>query len=228
MEWSLTSPGVSQAFKPIGREHWGLYIVCSFELGPSLSGRNPSTALRDAWKTLRQEFPALAVNPDALTKKTYAVPSSVSVDEWANETFFVESSADPDDVVASYPSRDTPSLYFFPTRSQILFLCSHWRIDGLGTCMLLERFFTILAQGQPAPNSWTDGIQSISPSLEDAAGAPRTENPELVEFAQGYIEDHHRNAVHAGGLPYAGDTTTPPGRASYSAITFDPQAQQRW
>ncbi|KAI2621283.1 hypothetical protein GGR54DRAFT_96454 [Hypoxylon sp. NC1633] len=237
MSWSELSPGVfskeldgvekiyryiSQTFKPLGREHWGLYCVCTFELGSPFSPRDPTTALRDAWKALRHEFPSLAIRPDGLTNKKYTLPDASSVEEWVKETFIVDRTTRPEDIVASYPARDTPSLYFFPESSQILFLASHWRVDGLGTCMILERFFSLLAAATPPLplESWTNDLHKISPSLEDALEMPTTDTPEVHELARKQIEAHHKNAVHAGGLPYRGDATTPPGHPSDTGITL--------
>ncbi|KAI0161028.1 hypothetical protein GGR52DRAFT_156878 [Hypoxylon sp. FL1284] len=240
MTWTEVSPEVystelggvekiyrfmSNIFKPTGREHWGLYCSCTLELGPSLSQRDPATALRDAWKALRQEFPALAIVPDGLTKKTYILPNASRVEKWAGETFIVERNTDPDAVLASYPARDHPSMYYFPKSSQVLFLASHWRIDGLGTCMIMDRFFAILTASTPSPaaDSWTNDLEKVSPRLEDALGAPTEETPEIHELAQKQIADHHKNAVHAGGIPYLGDATTPPGSPAHTFVNFDAQ-----
>ncbi|KAI1379521.1 hypothetical protein F4677DRAFT_335278 [Hypoxylon crocopeplum] len=238
MTWSEVSPGVfskeldgvekiyrhiSELFKPLGREHWGLYFVCDIELGAHLSSKDLTTALRDAWKALRYEFPALSFRPDGLTKKTYVLPDASSVEEWADETFFVDRSTDPDGILASYPARDTPSMHFFPESSQVLFLCSHWRIDGIGTCILMEHFFSLLTAATPSPvlKSRINDLHKISPSLEDALGAPTAETPEIQALAQKKIAEHHKNVVHAGGLPYRGDATTRPGCPTRTAITFN-------
>ncbi|KAI1386657.1 uncharacterized protein F4822DRAFT_323318 [Hypoxylon trugodes] len=238
MDWTEVSPGVyskelcgvekiyrniSQLFKPVGREHWGLYCVCDFELGPSLSGKDPAAVLRDAWKALRYDFPALAVAPDGLTKKTYILPNQSSVEKWADETFIVDPISSSDDILASYPPRDTPTIHYLPELSQVVFLCSHWRIDGLGTCMIMDRFFTILAKatGAPTSKSWANDLHKISPNLEEALGVPATETPEVQALAREHIKEHHKNAVHAGGLPYLGDAKTPPGRPAATATTFN-------
>ncbi len=239
MSWTETSSGsftkdfdgveriyrhISQAFKPFGREHWGLYCACTFQPSQSLLDRGLETALRDSWVALRHAFPGLAVVPDGTTKKKYAVPDVSRVEKWTNETFFVEWNTDPDGILASYPLNDLPNLLFFPKSTQILFLASHWRIDGIGTCMLLDRFFSLLANQTPAPGpeSWGADFDKISPSMEDAVGAPAIadSDPELETFAREYIEDHHRNAVHAGGLSFRGDATTLPGRPARTAVVL--------
>ncbi|RYP08090.1 hypothetical protein DL765_008910 [Monosporascus sp. GIB2] len=216
---------ISQAFKSTGREHWGLYCVCTLETEGSFQGRHLESALREAWKSLGHFFPGLAVIPDGISKKKHAVADASGLEAWASETFIVEKETDPDGILASYPLKDLPSMHFVPQSSQIVFLASHWRIDGIGTIMLLDRFFSFLANGSPTPTceTWTRNLDRISPSLEDAVGAldNAERDPELEAFARNYIDDHHRNAVHSGGLPYRGDETTPPGQAARTAMIIN-------
>ncbi|KAI6091241.1 hypothetical protein F4821DRAFT_198822 [Hypoxylon rubiginosum] len=237
MSWTETSPGVystelggvekvyrfiSHMFKPTGREHYGIYCACTLDFGSSFARRDKATAVRDAWKVLRQEFPALAIVPDGLTKKTYVLPDASKVEKWADETFIVDFT-DPDAVLASYPARDHPSMHFFPESNQVLFLASHWRIDGIGVCIIMERLFSILAASTPPPaaDSWKNDLHRVSPRLEDALDAPTEETPEIHALAQKQIAEHHKNAIHAGGIPYLGDATTPPGSPVRTHIKFN-------
>ncbi|AEO68600.1 uncharacterized protein THITE_2145717 [Thermothielavioides terrestris NRRL 8126] len=255
MEWVETGPGkfrkelggvekvyrrISTAFAPLGREHWLLYCACTLEFPEHTQGSSTAVdaVLRGAWIALRHEFPALGVLPDGLTAKTYQVPTAQSIEEWADETFVLAAAdQDPDAVLAACPARDVPRMYFFPSTQQVLLLISHWRVDGLGACMLMDRFLALAAAGgdttpPPSLSSATSGacgegvpdVQRISPTLEDALGAPPDtgdDDPDAEAFARDYISAHHRTAVHAGGLPYAGDAKTPPGASARSQITLD-------
>ncbi|KAJ2984005.1 hypothetical protein NUW58_g6152 [Xylaria curta] len=239
MDWSETSPGVfekefggaekvynhiSKSFKALGREQWGLYCVCTVEVGQSLA-QDIEASLQTSWLALRQKFPSLSVVPDGLGKR-FNVTHALTDDDWITKTFFVEHDTGPDDILASYPLRDLPSLYFFPNLSQIMVLASHWRIDGIGICMLIDCFFTLLETGvsRSLAEPCHADLNRISPSMEDALGALATHelNPELEAFARKYIEDHHRNAVHNGGLPYHGDATSPPGNPARTGVSFTP------
>jgi hypothetical protein len=219
---------ISRAFAPLGREHWLLYCVCTLELlGQAQDDVLLGAALRKAWIALRREFPGLAVLPDGVTAKTYQPPTVPSLERWADETFVVAAAdLDPDDVVGACQGRDMPCLYFFPSTQQVLLLVSHWRVDGLGACMLMNRFLSLVAAGSHIPplptgdNPMSD-LERISPTLEDALGSPETDDPGIEAFARGYIAAHHRTAVHAGGLPYAGDATTSPGPTARSQITLN-------
>ncbi|KAI1314102.1 hypothetical protein F5Y03DRAFT_336164 [Xylaria venustula] len=239
MDWNETSPGIferefggaekvyshiSRSFKVLGREHWGLYCVCTVEVSQSLA-KDIEDTLRTSWLALRQKFPSLAVVPSNAGKR-FDVTNATTSEDWIAKTFFVKHDADPDDILASYPLRDLPSIYFFPTLSQIMILSSHWRIDGIGMCMLINCFFELVATGvsatvsEPCPAD----LNRVSPSMEDALGALAiTElGPELEAFARKYIEDHHRKAVQNGGLPYRGDATSPPGNPARTAVSFTP------
>lgn len=243
MEWTQREPGkfvqdfggvekiyrhISQIFKPTGREHWGLYCVCTLDCSLLLSTTATTsieTALRNSWTALRHEFPRLAVVPEGDTTKSYEVPTTESIQQWVKETFFSEKTSTPDDILAAYPLKDTPTLYFFPASMQILLLSSHWRVDALGLCMLLDRFFDLLAAATslmpPAvPHASTSSLQRISLPIEDAFGAPSIEHcaadPEIEEFARQYIQHHHKAAVNAGGLPFK--RASVPGQPARTAI----------
>ncbi|KAL2015578.1 hypothetical protein VTK56DRAFT_5211 [Thermocarpiscus australiensis] len=242
MNWVETNPGIfrkelgfveqvyrriSRAFAPLGREHWLLYCDCKLELLGRARDDVLGATLRNAWIALRHEFPGLAVLPDGLTAKTYQLPTAPSVERWADETFVVAAAGlEPDAVLGACQARDVPCMYFFPATQQVLLLVSHWRVDGLGACMLMDRFLALVAAGSsriPAPLPAGDpmsDLERISPTLEDALGAPETDDPDVEAFARDYIAAHHRTAVHAGGLPYAGDAATGPGPTARSHITL--------
>lgn len=241
MDWSEESPGVfvkefggaeriyrhlGQAYKSSGREHWGIYCVCTFETGSSFQGRHLESALRHAWKSLAHCFPGLTVVPHGSAKKKYTTLDASVLEEWTRATFIVETDTDLDGILDAYPLKDLPSMHFIPGSSQIVFLSSHWRIDGIGTVMLLDKFFSLLVSGSPVPcyGQANESLERISPSLEDAVGAPPKSalSPSLEAFAREYIDDHHRNAVNSGGLPYHGDETAPPGKPTQTSVTISP------
>lgn len=238
MDWTESAPGVftkefsglekiyrkmSTAFSHLEREHWGIHCVCRFRPGPSFQNRDTVSALREAWKNLMLEFPGLSVVPDGLTRKIFVVPDAQAVDKWADQTFFVKPAGNADDIIANSIPRDLPSLYYLPSSSEIVFLSQHWRTDAIGTCMLLDRLFSILAQPPQVPGSShheRPKTEKISPSLEDAAGSTSNEDPELQEFARQYIDNFHRKAVNTGGLRYKGDSTTLPSSTSHQDLVF--------
>nr|QGA67225.1 acyltransferase [Monascus purpureus] len=238
MTWRQTEPGIFvkdfdraekvyykifTSFKPLNREHWGIYAICTVNFGPSLN-TDRVAILRSAWKALRITFPGLSLVPINVAK-LYKVSDAQSVEEWAGQTFFVDAEKTPEEVIASAKPRDLPSLYYLPASSSVVFLSSHWRIDALGTCMLLDRFFSILEQpslveATPAP----DERGKISPSLEDAAGSPRTSTEEMEKFAGEYIANFHKKAVQTSGFPFKGGPNTLPSNPAQEAVMFSPSS----
>lgn len=233
MAWIETSPGqlrqdfsgvekiyrkMSTAFGHIGKEHWGIHCVCHFRLGQSLGKRDAGTALREAWKALMFEYPGLSVVPDGLTK-VFIIPDGPAADRWVNQTFFVETTENAKTVIANSTREDLPRLFYLPSSSEIIFLSQHWRIDAIGTCMLLDRLFTIMAQPQDPALLWRRPVvEDISPCLEDAAGAPQNVSPELQNYAREYIDNFHKKAVNSGGLPFEGDAATLPADSSHQDL----------
>ena len=235
MAWAETAPGafrkdfsgveniyrkMSTAFSHIGKEHWGIHCVCRFHLGSSFGINNPEIALRQAWKALMLEYPGLSVVPDNLTK-VFVVPNDESAERWISQTFCVDSTRNADAIIAGSKPRDLPSLYYLPHTSEIVFLSQHWRTDAIGTCMLLDRLFSIVAQLRDlASSQGRPGLEKISPSLEDAAGAAEEGTPELQNFAREYIDNFHKKAINSGGLPYRGEAATPPAELTHQELTL--------
>ncbi|KAA6409145.1 MAG: hypothetical protein FRX48_06698 [Lasallia pustulata] len=235
MGWTESIPGVfrkgfggaeeiyykmSTAFGHVEREHWGIHCVCCFRPGPSFPKCDTISALREAWKALMMEFPGLSVIPDGLTK-VFVVPDEQAANNWVDQTFFVEHVENADTVIANSKLRDLPSLYYFPSSSEIAFLNQHWRTDAIGTCMLLDRFFSILIQPQNLDSPLKrPELGKISPSLENAAGSPENGTPELKEFAQAYIDNFHKKALNIGSLLYKGDPATLPASTSHQEVSL--------
>ncbi|KAF6222866.1 hypothetical protein HO133_000917 [Letharia lupina] len=239
MAWTADTPGtfrkelgglekiyrfMSTAFKHTGQEHWGLYTVCAVDFGPIL--HSPAKALRDAWKALRFEFPALALTLDGYDA-VYTLPTADIVEEWAQKTFIVEQNQQPDEIIVDYPLRDLPALYYLPATSEVLFLASHWRVDAAGCCLLLDRLFALVVQ-QPdiASLQWGPDLHKISPSLEDAAGSPEATSPEIEDMAQRVTSNFEQKAIRSIGLSYKGDRTTPPARPANRSIVLTPESSE--
>ncbi|KAF6804796.1 hypothetical protein CSOJ01_09949 [Colletotrichum sojae] len=187
--------GASLGFKHLGKEQWQIYCLCTLRVK---AGGDISAALSKAWLQLGLEFPNLTVRPDGMIK-VYRELRDADADGlggWLAETFFhMKKTSLVDDVIkeARGPD-DLPRLHHFPGTSQVLFICSHWRVDAIGTCMLLDRLFSLLAGHEPRPS-----VHDLSPCLEDACGAVPMESctAEMAQYARDAIAKHHADAVHA-------------------------------
>ncbi|KAF6809390.1 hypothetical protein CPLU01_15515 [Colletotrichum plurivorum] len=209
--------GASLGFKHLGKEQWQIYCLCTLRVK---AAGDISAALSKAWLQLGLEYPNLTVRPDGMTK-VYRQLRDTDLDGlggWLAETFFhVENTSLVDDVIkeARGPD-DLPRLHHFPGTSQVLFICSHWRVDAIGTCMLLDRLFSLLAGHEPRPS-----VHDLSPCLEDACGAVPMESctAEMAQYARDAIAKHHADAVHGIGLPHLGNwATSPAGCRSESLV----------
>lgn len=219
---------MSRAFEPLEKEHWAVHCVCSISYKPSTAGDRSLEAikaLRNAWKRLAVEYPGLTVRPLESTKHYLPLNEAV-LEDWACETFVVDDEACADDIIAKAKPRKLPSLHYLPQYSKIVLLSQHWRTDALGCCLLLNRFFELLGSGDAeylAPKA----ISSLSPSLEIAAGASSEEDAEIQAYAREYIDAFHAKSVNAGGLPFEGDATRPPGRTKHHDLTFSADHTER-
>lgn len=227
---------ISLSFSHIAREHWRIHCICDIKIiEPSLkiacAKIDIASLLQHAWINLGMEFPGLTVVPEGVTSKLFHVLEPERIKEWTDETFFVETTHTADEIIANSEPRSLPSLYWLPSSSQIVFLSSHWRIDGIGCCMLLNRLFALAAAAaDPSSNGSVEygkckqQLARISPALEDAAGCPpEMTGPaadKLKDYATKYIDDFHQKAIHSGGLPYQGDSTTAPRNTAHQDLTL--------
>jgi NRPS condensation-like uncharacterized protein len=210
---------MSGAFSHIDKEHWGIHCVCSIKHDAS-AGTDTHTAIEDAWMHLMVEYPGLGMVPVGLGKR-YPRLDEASITSWAQKTFFTTSHLSADDVVAAAGIRDLPSLHYLPASSELVLLIQHWRTDGLGACMLLDRLFEIMVKASTSPGVMEQLEQRMpSPSLESAAGASESDDADLKAYAREYIDNFHKKAVNAGGLPFRGDAHTPPSRPTHCNVEF--------
>ena len=184
---------MSRAFSHLDKEHWGIYCICSIYYNAT-TGTDISAALRNAWMRLVVEYPGLSMVPVEL-RKHYWPLDETSIHSWAQNTFFVTSDLNAGDVVAEAKPRDLPSLYYLPKSSELVLLIQHWRADGLGACMLLNRLFEILEASKTPSNLGDQSEHNLpSPNLESAAGASKADDPEIQMYARNYIENFHKSA----------------------------------
>jgi NRPS condensation-like uncharacterized protein len=210
---------MSRAFSHVNKEHWGIHCVCSINYDET-TGTVICTTIKNAWMQLMVEYPGLGMIPVGLRKR-YPQQDEASKLSWTQKTFFLNSHLSADDVVATAGIRDLPSLHYLPASSEIVLLIQHWRTDGLGACMLLDRLFEIMADAGIYSNAMEQLEQRMpSPSLESAAGASASDDADLEAYAREYIDNFHKKAVNAAGLPFRGDAQTPPSRTTHNDVEF--------
>ena len=137
---------ISQIFLRVGNEHGSVNAACKICLQTSALKAPLETLFRDAWKAPRFDFPTLSVVAEGSKKK--CLPATAErVQHWIEETFSVNNVLSAKEIVPTLHSQKLPCLIFLPLSSEIIFHCSHWRIDALGTCLVLDQLFELVSQG---------------------------------------------------------------------------------
>ncbi|EAQ83614.1 predicted protein [Chaetomium globosum CBS 148.51] len=225
---------MSQAFKRHYREHGSVYAICRVRTS---SGPGPllGEQLMQAWTRLRFDFPGLAVFEDG-GKKTYLEATAANVKSWINDTFWVDDEADAARHVATgLHLRKLPCLVFVSRSSEVLFHCSHWRIDALGTCVVLDRLFSILAQltegtvpGALESICWELEREHLPVSLEDAYGSAKEPTPKTEAKAEEIRQRNFITAYPTAGLPYQGDKSDLPRASRCQTVTFSKDQSEQF
>ena len=202
--------GMSQAFKSAGLEHGSVYVVCTISLKDSNVFESLETLLRNAWKALRYEFPNLSVVAEH-SKKKYLAAQPLCVEKWAMETFSVNTISTAADLVPTLHLKKLPCLIFLPQASEVIFHSSHWRIDALGACMVMNRLFDLVSQSTAdSIPCWDLEYKNLTPSLEDAVAAPKSSSSAMEAMAEKIRKRNFETSYPSAGLPYCGDMTTQP------------------
>ena len=215
---------MSQAFIRVGKEHGAVNAVCKIGVQTSALQAPLETLFRDAWKALRFDFPALSVAAED-SKKKYLAATAERVEYWVEETFSVNTVLSAEDIVPTLHLKRLPCLIFLPPSSEVIFHCSHWRIDALGTCMVLDQLFDLVAQGTTAYSPQLDlEYQNLSPSLEDAFGSPRICSPAMEAMAETIRRRNFETSYPSTGLPFNGDMTAEPALSRPQTMEFTAEA----
>lgn len=239
MVWTQQKPGLwvddldgaekvfynlSQAFRGLGKEHAAVYCVCKIHF-PDTSPAARESLVHHAWEALRIEHPSLGVVVEE-SQKRYTTASPASMEDWVSETFSV-TELPADAVIPTLHLKRLPCLIFLPLSSEIIFYCSHWRIDALGTCMLMDRLLDLMSQGLEDPPSYDLEYERLTPSLEDAFGAPESPTPAMEAVAKTIRRRNFETAYPSAGLPYVGERSTLPASSRSYAVELSAEATER-
>ena len=201
---------MSQAFAPFGKEHGSVYSVCKLRASSSTSVVPLEISIRDAWEALRFEFPALSVVVEG-SRKQYLAATAERRADWMEETFSVITTLSANEILPTLHLNRLPRLIFLPRSSEIIFHCSHWRIDALGACMILDRLLDLVSEGvSGSSRDWDHEYRNLSPSLEDAFGSPQICSPAMEAMAETIRRRNFETSYPSTGLSFEGDMITAP------------------
>lgn len=165
------------------REHWMVSTVAK------LSFDKPAVDvvfnLSHAWKAMRYDHPDLAVIFSG-RKRIYQAPRPIEVEQWLAETFIVLPDVDSGDMLAKAHPNHLPLLYYLPKTSEVVFVASHSRIDGIGTLQFMHNFCTSLAN--PRPIAFGDEGQNLAPDFYDTLQlSTKDVTPESDKAADSFV-----------------------------------------
>ena len=232
MPWKETSSGryersfnslercyrtISAAGAALNRDHYAITAVARLRLGPSIG--DSAKALRQAWRTLRYDFPLIAAYGQGDTY-IYEVPSTSALDSWLKETFIIEPpTSSTTGMYGEAVPTELARMHYFPHTSEVLFSSSHWRIDGIGSLHLLNHFLHLLAY--PGSFQFGDEGKNLLIGLDEATGAVSEATPEMEEAATELLMKYVNN-LPTIGLPASLDRV--PCGSGRCGISFTPQA----
>ncbi|KAL2221123.1 hypothetical protein M432DRAFT_257711 [Thermoascus aurantiacus ATCC 26904] len=207
MSWKEVSPGrferpLDDAEKLIlvvgpnlaNREY--LYLNAAARLTVNLPPEEIASALREAWKITRHDYPFIATwrSGDTIV---YETPDPVALDAWLSKTFVITTEhATASDLIANLHPDPLATLYYLPHTSEIVLRCAHWRIDGVGLMYCLDRILQALAE--PREVQFGNEHVRLSPSLEKAFPASVVTTPETERTAEAQFRELKMNGPSLG------------------------------
>ena len=206
----------------LGREHWAINSIASFNTLGSLQNEDLSTLFLNSWKILRFHHPSIAVQVANDISLVYNVPDAAALHQWATETFQVIENKTADELIPNIKPSSSATLTYLPASNEILGHTAHWRTDGVGVLLLIDLFFEVATSPTlPDPNTlmWGQETARLAPAIEDAADIPIAPTDAIKTLSQQYVETFYR-AAGAVGIPYKGEVI--PGGTRSSRLVFNP------
>ncbi|KAL3492120.1 hypothetical protein BJX62DRAFT_250868 [Aspergillus germanicus] len=192
MEVYLVETGRASTELYNGRQQHNIFSKIRVEI----SVPDVESALRQAWKQLRYEQPAIASTLDG-DRKVYETADEAGIDEWIKSTFVVFDVTDTDSLMST-PIRQA-TLYYLRASSELVLRAHHWTIDGVGTIMFWHCFIEALVS--PHTNiSFGDEYVRLSAPHDEALGYTGSPTPQQVEKASSMITGYLQN-MPGIGLP---------------------------
>ncbi|KAJ5476092.1 hypothetical protein N7475_001821 [Penicillium sp. IBT 31633x] len=230
---------VSDPGHSLGREHWAVNYTATINPFGAFAALSASpdllpTLIRYSWLHLRFQHPSLAAHPDSNSNVVYTVPDSAdAINEWASQTFTVESDAQSvNEVITTIAPAVDAQLYYVPKSSELLLHTAHWRMDGVGGLFLLGQLVdlmvshadTLLSGKLPDPFDsfhWGSEVARLAPPVEEAGNMPLAATDKQKAVAHGAVGTF---ALAAGalGVPYTGDASSVPSGTQAAELRFSP------
>ncbi|KAJ6024643.1 hypothetical protein N7540_005440 [Penicillium herquei] len=212
--------------EPINREHWMFMITTKIGFPPEIG--DIVHQLRNAWKALRFRHPDIALEVHSGEKRYSAIYDELSLEEWCDESFKVETECSSADDFFTEHRRSAPhanaTIHWIPATSEFALVSSHILWDGRGAMLMLHEFLSILEN--PIIPTIFDGSEAknLVPSLDTVIGMPDKPKPEWErgadELLQQYIDSQPTIGLLPPGDPKAKEL---PAEMKRLEIVFSPE-----
>ena len=237
MPWSEVAPGklqravgenetfiklIGDQGHPLGREHWAINSIASFNATSSLEEEDLPSLFLKAWKALRFDHPSIAAYAADGNILEYTVPDVAALNQWAADTFHVVDDKTADELIPELKPEAYVTLTYLPKAKEILSHTAHWRTDGIGVLLLIDALFDIVTRTTPVdPHklAWGEEVARLAPAVEDAATMPSEPTEAIKALGQKCVETFY-HAAGAIGIPYEGGDTTLPSGTRSSRLVF--------
>ena len=180
----------------LNREQYSIRATVTFRLNTPSIGDTVSV-LRNAWKTMRYDFPQLAAL-DRDGTFVYEVPDEDTLDAWLSQSFVIEpqGSQTPEELYARLGPVDIAYMYYFPQTSQLMLHISHWRIDGRGAIYLFNHLLDAVAH--PRTVYFGDEGKNLTIGLDEANNVPTHFTPQIEQAATDFLMKFVNNTPSIG------------------------------
>lgn len=248
LSWKENSPGtftrpldtIETFFKwladlgvPLKREHWGVSLALRLSLPDSLHPSDAAPYLRRAWLILSTQHPMLYARPEGNS----VIVKPLNEDEWLKESFIVhtEGHVTVDSLFTSIEPGPIVSCHWLPGTRDLIVHGSHWRLDGIGSLKLADRYLAALATvvrvglDVPLTSYGLDLTPLFTPSLDEISNAYLDE--ESTPLTTRTVADNLLGTVIKGapsiGLPLIpGTEKALPGPSSRVRVPLDKATTQ--
>jgi hypothetical protein len=145
---------------PSGVAHLMVRVGARLPLGIDCT----TETIKESWKALRYYHPRIASSV-VDGNLTYTIPSSEQLEEWLEETVFIDPFATSGvKALATFQSIETGALIFLPTAREIIFEIPHCHIDGVGAMKFMNILLETI-QNPPQQVTFGDEYRNLSNSI---------------------------------------------------------------
>ncbi|KAJ0164116.1 hypothetical protein CTA2_1722 [Colletotrichum tanaceti] len=167
--------------------HW--MIGCSVTLKSRDELVDAETALRNAWQSMRREFPCVGAVVDPAAREI-VVRDDADMEEWMQRSFRVHEGTTADELFSSFRSQFYITLHYIRDTNQLLLQSPHTLIDGRGILYLYHALFTSLSAHTPqeSPENDAAAAPNLSKPFDEWLGVPAVPSEKNSADAQSIFQ----------------------------------------